>query len=86
MGGQAIAVMKITLTLGDSGRPYFRIDSQLVEPKDGLKAIREKYTLTRKSLGNLCGVGARTVESWEQGRYTPSKPATMLLAAWLEKK
>ena len=51
-----------------------------------LKAIRLKHGLSRKKLGEICGVSARTVENWEQGRRAPSKPAMMLLKSWLKEK
>ena len=77
--------MKITLTLGEKGRPFFRVDSVLVETPAGLKAIREKYKLSRENLSDICGASSeRIVESWEQGRRNPSKPAMMLLKAWLK--
>lgn len=79
--------MKITLTIGDKGLPFFRVDSVLVETKTGLKAIREKYKLSREGLSDICGASSeRIVESWEQGRFIPSKPAMMLLKAWLKEK
>ena len=51
-----------------------------------LKAIRLKHGLSRKKLGEICGVSARTVESWEQGLRSPSKSAMMLLKACLKEK
>lgn len=78
--------MKITLTLGNEGTPFFRVDSVLVETPAGLKAIRKQDGLSTKQLAEICGVSARTVEDWEQGRRSPSKSAMMLLAAWLEKQ
>ena len=50
-----------------------------------IKAIRKQGGLSTKQLAEICGVSARTVEDWEQGRRSPSKSAMMLLAAWLEK-
>ena len=51
-----------------------------------LKAIRSKYGLSRKQLAEICGVSARTVESWEQGLRSPSRSAMMLLKSWLKEK
>ena len=51
-----------------------------------IKAVRKQHGLSRKNLAEICGVSARTVESWEQGRFAPSRPAMMLLAAWLKEK
>lgn len=76
--------MKITLTLGNDGAPFFRIDSKLVESKEGIKAIRVKYEHENtKKLAKICGVSWRTVQNWEQGRI-PSERAMMLLKAWLK--
>lgn len=52
---------------------------------ENLKAIRTKHGLSRKALAEICGVSARTVEGWEQGRPV-SKPAMMLLKSWLKEK
>ena len=77
--------MKITLTLGEKGHPFFRVNSFLVKTPEGLMAIREKYKLSREGLSDICGASSeRIVESWEQGRRKPSKPAMMLLKAWLK--
>ena len=82
--------MKIKLTTEISTSSYgqlmFVIDDNPVDYYQGLKAIRKQYTLSVKQLSEICGVSASAVESWEQGRRSPSKPATMLLAAWLEKQ
>jgi putative transcriptional regulator len=51
-----------------------------------LKAIRTKYSLKTKNLAEICGVSVRTVENWEQGRRSPSKPAMKLLKSWLKDK
>ena len=51
-----------------------------------LKAVRARYGLKTKNLAEICGVSVRTVENWEQGRRSPSKPAMMLLKSWIKDK
>lgn len=82
--------MNIKLTTETStssyGQRMFVIDGNPVDYYQGIKAVRTKYGLNTKALGEICGASSRTVEDWEQQRRTPSKPAMMLLAAWLEKQ
>lgn len=82
--------MNIKLTTETSTSSYgqlmFVIDGNPVDYYQGIKAVRTKYGLNTKTLGEICGTSSRTVEDWEQTRRTPSKPAMMLLAAWLEKQ
>lgn len=81
--------MNIKLTTETStssyGQRMFVVDGDPVDYYQGIRAVRTKYNLNTKTLGEICGVSARTVEGWEQGRPV-SKPAMMLLAAWLEKQ
>ena len=51
-----------------------------------IKAVRYKYGLKTKDLAEICGVSVRSVENWEQGRRSMSKPAIMLLKSWLKDK
>lgn len=51
-----------------------------------MKEKRKTLGMNTAHVGEICGVSARTVESWESGRYTPSKPAMMLLASWLKEQ
>ena len=82
--------MKIKLTTETStssyGQPMFVIDGDPVDYYRGIKALRKQEGLSTKQLAEICGVSARTVEDWEQGRRSPSKSAMMLLAAWLKEK
>ena len=82
--------MEITLTLNSSAssydQPVFKIDGQLADYSYGFKAVRKKYNMNTKALGEICGVSPRSVEGWEQGRRSPSKPAMMLLKSWLKDK
>lgn len=41
--------------------------------------VRKQLDLTQSELSMVLGVSARTVESWEQGRSTPSGSAQRLL-------
>lgn len=47
--------------------------------KSEIKALRKSMGLNTKAFGELIGVSPRTVESWESGRYEPSKPALKLI-------
>lgn len=51
-----------------------------------MKNTRKDLGLNTAQIGEICGVSKRTVEDWEQNRFFPSKPAMMLLTAWLEKQ
>ena len=53
--------------------------------KEQIKALRKKYGLTKKKLGEICGVSQRTVEGWEQGR-SMSKSSEMLLKTWVKER
>jgi len=44
-----------------------------------VKRFREKLGLSRSAFSKAIGVGVRTVESWEQGRRTPTGAAKALL-------
>ncbi len=50
-----------------------------------IKQTRKEMKLSTAEFGELAGVGARTVESWEQGRRKPSKAAQMLLNKLVKK-
>lgn len=80
--------MKIKLTTQAStssyGQPMFVIDDNAVDYDQGIRAVRSKYGLNTKELGEICGVSSRTVEDWEQIRRIPSKPSMLLLAVWID--
>ena len=46
--------------LGDDGQP--------MDYSDGIKAVRKHLGLSVAQLAKICGISARTVEGWEQGR------------------
>lgn len=43
-------------------------DGSVMDYAPGIKAIREKLSLSTQDLADQCGVSRRTVEGWEQGR------------------
>lgn len=51
-----------------------------------IRAIRDKYGYSRKDLAELLDVSPRTVESWEQGRYSPNYKNERDLRATLTKE
>lgn len=46
---------------------------------DEVKKIRKQLAVNTKGMGILLGVSPRTVESWEQGRYSPSGSAVKMM-------
>lgn len=42
---------------------------------DGIRALRKRHGWNCAALGEICGVSARTVEGWEQGRRQPDAAA-----------
>ena len=48
-------------------------------PKVDVAATRKSLKLSQKSFAFVLGVSARTVESWESGRSTPSPTAKNLI-------
>lgn len=48
-------------------------------PSVNVVGIRKKLNMTQSSFASILGVSARTVESWESGRTTPTPTAKKLL-------
>lgn len=46
---------------------------------DGVKAIRERTTLSQGDFANFIGVSVKTLQNWEQNRRKPTGPAEALL-------
>src|SRR5580692_721559 len=49
-----------------------------VQPS-GIKAIRERTSLSQSEFARLMGVSVKTLQNWEQDRRHPSGPAAALL-------
>ena len=45
----------------------------------GIRAIRERTSLSQSELARLVGVSVKTLQNWEQGRRRPTGPAATLL-------
>jgi putative transcriptional regulator len=45
----------------------------------GIKAIRERTSLSQSEFARLVGVSVKTLQNWEQDRRRPSGPAAALL-------
>lgn len=74
--------MKLTTDHSASsyGVPIFVDENnQPIGYADGLRQLRKSKGWSVADLADRCGVSARTVEGWEQGRM-PSKPALILLS------
>lgn len=78
--------MKITTSHSDSsyGQPVILSESgEVMDYAPGIKAIREKLSLSTQDLAEKCGVSSRTVEGWEQGRL-PSAAALNVMGDLLQ--
>jgi putative transcriptional regulator len=49
-----------------------------VQPS-GIRAIRERTSLSQSEFAHLVGVSVKTLQNWEQDRRHPSGPAAALL-------
>jgi DNA-binding transcriptional regulator YiaG len=45
----------------------------------GIRAIRERTSLSQSEFANLIGVSVKTLQNWEQNRRRPTGPAAALL-------
>lgn len=45
----------------------------------GVRAIRERTSLSQSEFANLIGVSVKTLQNWEQDRRRPTGPAAALL-------
>ena len=45
----------------------------------GVRAIRERTSLSQAQFANLIGVSVKTLQNWEQDRRRPTGPAAALL-------
>ena len=54
-------------------------ERQLLDATE-IRAIRDKYNMSRAIFANLLRISTRTLEKWEQGTSQPNEQATTLLA------
>ena len=52
---------------------------RLVAAAAGVRAIREKTSLSQSAFAELIGVSVKTLQNWEQDRRRPTGPAAALL-------
>ena len=45
----------------------------------GIRAVRERTSLSQSEFANLIGVSVKTLQNWEQDRRHPTGPAAALL-------
>ena len=67
------------------GIPVFVCGGELLENGKGVEGVRKERGWSTAQLGEICGVSARTVEGWEQGRTVPTE-AIMRLNHELEQE
>jgi predicted transcriptional regulator len=80
--------MRVTIDHPSSsyGIPVILADGgELMDYAPGIKAIREKLSLSTQNLADACNVSRRTVEGWEQGRM-PAAAALNVMGALLRKR
>ena len=63
------------------------LKTMTIEPKerkvleaDEIRAIRDKYNMSRAIFANFLRISTRTLEKWELGTSRPNEQATTLLA------
>lgn len=52
---------------------------RFVVEASGVRAIRERTSLSQSDFANLIGVSVKTLQNWEQERRRPTGPAATLL-------
>ena len=52
---------------------------RIVIDSSGVRAIRERTSLSQSEFAHLIGVSVKTLQNWEQDRRHPSGPAAALL-------
>jgi putative transcriptional regulator len=53
---------------------------RIVIGASGVRAIRERTSLSQSEFAHLIGVSVKTLQNWEQDRRRPTGPAAALLA------
>jgi len=67
------------------GHPVILDDAgELLETGVGIRAIRDKWTLSTQDIAAITGHSHRTVEDWEQCRRTVPAAALNALRDWME--
>ena len=61
--------------LRDQRKPSRRFKLQ----SSGIRAIRERTSLSQSEFAHLMGVSVKTLQNWEQDRRRPTGPAATLL-------
>lgn len=78
-GAQQQEATAVKLIVGNDGMPVFLDDAgRPMDYAPALKTLRRRKNWSVRDVAQVCGVSARTVEGWEQGRL-PGKPALLLL-------
>ena len=54
-------------------------ERKILDAKE-IRAIRDKYNMSRAVFANFMHISSRTLEKWEQGTSRPNEQATTLLA------
>lgn len=69
-----------------TGRPlkFFDNDSNIMNSKDGVRALRLWLKISRADFGYILGTSGRTVEGWEQGRAIPENKMLLIQAIYYE--
>jgi len=75
--------MTAELDTNTSPPAFILVDGRRCTPSEALKKIRTERGWNTKQLGEEIGASARTVEDWEQERYTPRKPTLKLICTLL---
>ena len=57
-----------------------RPSRRIVIGSSGVRAIRERTSLSQSEFAELIGVSVKTLQNWEQNRRRPTGPAAALLS------
>ncbi len=64
---------------GEILRGQRKASRRFVVEASGVRAIRERTSLSQSEFANLIGVSIKTLQNWEQDRRRPTGPAAALL-------
>ncbi|MGA3026911.1 MAG: NadS family protein [Bryobacteraceae bacterium] len=64
---------------GDILRGSRKPSRRFVAGASGIRAIRERTSLSQSEFARLIGVSVKTLQNWEQDRRRPTGPAATLL-------